>query len=580
MDYYYLVGIYEALEKTTKRLEKTHLLSEFLKTINENDLEQVILLLQGRIFPLWEENEIGVALRIIIKALSITTGIGIEQVEQIWKDKGDLGISGEECIKIKKQSSFFSEELSLQKVFLNLRKLAEIKGEGTVSRKIGILSELLINAKSEEAKYIIRTVIGELRIGLGEGTIRDSIIWAYLTDPKYDIKKNELILDESERKKYEEIVNVAQDAYNILNDFSLLAQIAKNKGIIGLTEVSLEPGRPVKVMLYQKAKTIQEAFEIVGRPAAFEYKYDGFRIQIHKKNEKITIYTRRLENVTNQFPEIISFLNNINAQSYILDAEAVGYDPVTLKYLPFQNISQRIKRKHDIIEMSKKFPVQIIIFDILYKDGVDLLKIPFIKRSETLQKIVNQKTNVKVPKQLITDNNDEAEKFYQSALKDRNEGIMVKNLNGIYKPGARVGYGLKIKPTMETIDAVIIGAYWGEGKRSQWLSSFTIAIRDETGRFLEIGKLGTGIKEKEEEGISFKQITEILKPFMISEKTKEIEIKPNVIVEVDYEEIQKSPTYSSGYALRFPRFVRVREDKSLSEITTLQEIKKFYEEQY
>lgn len=579
MEYAELVKQYELLEKTTKRLEKTYIVSEFLKIVNAGDIEQIMLLLQGRIFQSWDEREIGVASRILIKALSLSTGFSQEEIDAAWREKGDLGRVTESFVMQKKQKSFFSETLSVKKVFLNLQKIATMEGEGTVDRKVGLILELLTSAKPNEAKYLIRTVLGDLRVGLGEGTLRDAIVWAYLFNAPYDKNENELLFDDAGREDYNCLIEKVQEAYDVLNDFSLLAEACKTKGLAGLDCVSLEPGRPVKVMLYQKAKNIPEAFENVGKPAALEYKYDGFRVLVHKKGKDVWVFTRRLENVTKQFPDIVELLKNAEGDSYILDAEAVGYDPATRKFLPFQQISQRIKRKYDIEEMAGKFPVEVNVFDILFYDRENLLKKSFSQRREIMEKIIKQNSALKLAKQIVTSDLEEAEKFYRESLANGCEGIMVKNLSGVYKPGSRVGYGMKIKPTMETLDVVIVGGEWGEGKRSNWLSSFVIAVRNETGGFLEIGRLGTGIKEKDEQGMSFGQLTEMLRPLIANEKGKETKIKPFVVIEVDYEEIQKSPTYGSGYALRFPRFVRLRQDKSIEEITTLGQLKEMFEGQ-
>ena len=333
-------------------------------------------------------------------------------------------------------------------------------------------------------------------------------------------------------------------------------------------------------MLFQKAKTIQEAFERVGKPCAFEYKYDGFRIEIHKNKDKILLYTRRLEEVTHQFPEIADYVRQqVKSDSFILDAEVVGYNPKTKKYLSFQHISQRIKRKYDIDKIAKELPVELNVFDILSYDGKNVMQEPFIKRREILDKIVSPiPYKIRIAKQLVTDDLKKAEAFYAAAVAEGEEGVMAKNLEGIYKPGSRVGYGVKVKPTMETLDLAIVGAEWGEGKRKGWLSTYVLACRDEeTGEFLEIGKVGTGFKELEsEEGTTFDQMTKLLEPLILTEKGKEVTIKPKVVIEVTYEEIQKSPTYSSGYALRFPRLVNLRVEKPADEANSLQMIEELY----
>jgi DNA ligase-1 len=248
--------------------------------------------------------------------------------------------------------------------------------------------------------------------------------------------------------------------------------------------------------------------------------------------------------------------------------------------LPFQNISQRIKRKYDIEEMAKKFPVQVNVFDVLFCDGKSLLKVPFAERRNVLKKVVAESSDLKLAEQLVTEDENSAEKFYKASLDAGNEGIMMKNLQGVYKPGSRVGFGVKVKPTMDTLEVVIVGAEWGEGKRGQWLSSFVIAVRDpETSEFVEIGRVGTGIKEKVEEGVSFEQLTQLLLPLIVEEKGREVKVRPEVIIEVDYEEIQKSPTYSSGFALRFPRLVKLRADRSPEDINTVEDVRALAEGQ-
>jgi len=580
-----LVGVYERLEATSKRLEKTFLLSEFLKTVQSAELEQVLLLAQGKVFPDWDQRVIGMDVKLLLKALSRATGASAEKIEELWKNSGDLGTVAVELTKKKSQVTLFSQPLTIKKVFENLQKLATLEGAGTVDRKIQLASELLTSATPQEAKYILRSILGELRVGLGEGTVRDTIVWAFFGDRagvKYDKTTNELAISDEERKTYDEYVTLIQEAYDVANDFAQVARLAKEKGEAGLQNISLMPGKPVKVMLFQKAKDITDAFSIVGKPAALEFKYDGFRLQIHKKAGKITLFTRRLENVTLQFPDVVQRISkHLLGDEFIIDAEAVGVDVQTKKYLPFQNISQRIKRKYDIEETAGKFPVEVNVFDVLFHNGHSLLKTPFAERRNLLEKnVAKVDFQIKLSEQIITDDLNEAEKFYKASLAAGNEGIMMKNLQGIYKPGSRVGFGVKVKPTMDTLEVVIVGAEWGEGKRGQWLASFIVAVKDpETGSFVEIGRVGTGIKEKEEEGVSFAQLTQLLMPLIVEEKGREVKVRPEIVIEVDYEEIQKSPTYSSGFALRFPRLCKLREDRSADDVNTTLDLLKLFENQ-
>ncbi len=578
MQYEKLVEIYEKLGKTTKRLEKTYIISEFLKEIDVKDTANSVLLLQGKVFPSWDEHKLGVASRLILKAINVATGVSIGEIEKNWKKKGDLGIVAEDLIAGKKQRTLFSTSLIVSKVVNNLRKLAVMEGAGTIDKKISLIAELLTSAKPLEAKYIIRTVLEELRIGVGEGGMRDAIVWAFFNEKigfTYDKEGNEILIDN--REEYNKYIGAVQRAYDLTNDFGSVVEVLRKKGLQGLKDVELQIGRPVKVMLALKVKDIDEGFDRVGKPAEVEYKYDGFRMQIHKDKE-IKIFTRRLENVTKQFPEVVDFIKkNVKGKNFIIDGEAVGFDSKSKKYLPFQNISQRIKRKYGITELAKKMPVELNIFDVLYYEGKNLINEKFKDRRKLLEKIVKPVPfKAILAKQIVTKDKKEVQKFYDESIKSGNEGVMFKKLDAPYKPGARVGHMCKLKGEQEALDVVITAAEWGEGKRANWLSSFTIACIDEDGNFLEIGKVGTGIKEKSEEGVSFEQLTNLLKPLIIAEKGREVKVKPEIVVEVSYEEIQKSPTYSSGYALRFPRLSRVREDRSPEEVTTLDMVEEYY----
>ncbi len=583
MDYADLVAVYERLEKTSKRLEKTHILSEFLNTVSIDSLPYVILLLQGNVFPPVEEKKIGVAAKLVLKAIANSAGIAQDKVENHWAKSGDLGETAAELIGKKKQVTLFHSKLTVKKVMENLRKLATLEGEGMVGRKVDLISELLTSASPQEAKFIIRTLLEELRVGVADGTLRDALVWAYFAKEigfTYEQKENDFKV--KDRDKYNEYSGIVQSAYDLVNDFSEVAVMIRKDGVKGLNKLSMKPGTPIKVMLYQKAKDIPDAFETVGKPLQLEFKFDGFRIQAHKEGEKIVLFTRRLENVTTQFPDVVKFIkDHIKADSCIFDSEAVGYDPKTKKYVAFQSISQRIRRKYDIKEVSDKFPVELNIFDIMYFNGDVMINKPFKERRAALEKMLPKPVpfKIKLADKIITSTIKEAEEFYHRSLQAGNEGIMAKNLEGIYKPGSRVGYGVKIKPVMETLDLVIVGAEKGEGKRAGWLSSYVLACRDaDTDELVEIGRVGTGFKEKADEGTSFEEMTNLLKPLII-EQGKVVKVKPKIVIEVAYEEIQKSSEYSSGYALRFPRLVRLREDRGPGDVSTLYEVEKLYHAQ-
>lgn len=632
MDYSTLAKAYSSLEQNSKRLKKISIIAALLRESKE-DLKDITYLLQGKVFPPYDQREIGISSRTMIKAIAESSGNQTDKVEHLLNQEGDLGIAAEKLLSKKKQTTLFRTKLTTKKVANNIRKIAEITGEGTVSRKIALISELLNAAEPEEAKFIVRTILENLRTGVGTQTLRDAIVWAFLPKVigifnycekcktftpdtecaecgkdisasfKEEIEKDfgklkkfhadsleelkgiakhvEILIPQSEasaRKLYNELLELVQKAYDLTTDYGEIAERLREEGIESLKGIPLKPGKAIKVMLYVKAKDFKDALEIVGSPALAERKFDGFRMQIHGDNGKVKLFTRRLDEVTAQFPDVVKIVKeHIKAKSFILDSEVVGIKGN--KFVPFQGISQRIKRKYGIEQMAKEFPVIIELFDAMEINGKNLIDEPLSKRQEELSKVVKEeKGKIVIVESVKVDNEKQLEKFYNSVLTEGVEGVMLKNPNGIYKPGARVGFGVKLKPLMETLDLVIVKAEWGEGKRATWLSSFTLACRDGD-ELREIGKVGTGIKEKSEEGVSFEDLTEELKPLIISQKGKEAVVKPRIVVEIAYQEIQKSPSYSSGYALRFPRVVRLREEKGQDDINTIKDVERLYNQQ-
>lgn len=562
MRYQKLAELYDSLSATTKRLEKTEILGKFLKQLSEKD-KDVMYLLLGDIYPEYDERRIGISNQLTIQAINKATGIEKNLVVKEWKDIGDLGKVAELLVSKKKQSTLHTHILTTEKVLENLRKLPDLVGKGTVSKKLSLITELLTSASSLEALYITRTVIGDLRIGVQESTVRDAIVWAFY---KKDKSTSEII----------------QKAIDNANDLSVVFEIAKKGKLSDLKKISLKIGHPIKAMLPKKVATIKEGFQEVGAPCALEFKYDGFRMLIHKKKNEIVVFTRSLENVTKQFPEVVDYVQKyVKGETFILDSEAVGFDKKTKEYTDFQKISQRIRRKYDIDRLQKELPIELNVFDILYLNGKSLLEEPFEKRTKILRKIVtNHPYKIISSRQLITGNEEKAKEFYKKALKANQEGVMMKNLKSHYRPGRRVGNMVKLKPEERDLDLVITGAEYGTGKRSGWLSSFILSCKGKNkGEYLEVGKVGTGIKEKPssekdgEEEITFESLTKLLNPLITEEKGRLVSIKPKIVVSVTYQEIQKSPNYNSGWALRFPRFTALRPDKPLSEIASLEEIK-------
>jgi len=559
-----LADVYEELESISAKLEKTHILAKLFSETPSEELPRVVLLVQGLVFPKFTGLELGIAEQMVIKATSKATGFSPVDIEKKFKKRGDLGLVAEECIKSRKQVTLLKRKLTAKIVFENLQKLAYVTGSGSQEIKLNLIAELIVSTNPKEARYIIRTVLQELRIGVAEGIIRDAIVEAFL------LKK------EMDKEEKNEMFDAVEYAWNIVSDFGEVAKIAKEKGLDGLRKVKIKLGKPIQVMLGEKAESIKDVIKEFGKVAA-EYKYDGMRAQIQKKDEKIWIFTRRLEEVTKQFPDLVDLCRKgLKSKECILEGEVLGVDPKNGKLLPFQNLSQRIQRKYDIEKTIKKIPIQIHFFDVVYADGENLFDKNFTDRRKILEKIIKIIPNkFELAKQIVTDDIKKVEKFYEEALDAGQEGVFLKVLDSKYVFGRHVGGWYKIKPIMETLDLVIIGAVWGEGSRVKWLSSYVLACRDpDTGKFLSCGMMGTGLTEEQ-----FQLMTETLKPLIIEEKGREVKIRPNIVVEVAYQEIQKSPNYESKYALRFPRLIRIRDDKGPDEADTKERVEILFETQ-
>lgn len=565
MDYSRLVETYEYLEKTSARLAKTNAVAKLLRKTDNENLPRVVLLLQGKVFPPWDEREIGIASLLMLKIIHTATGYPEKEIRKKFSRTGDFGLVVEKLMERKKQQTLFRKTLTIEKVFSNLRKLAEITGSGSQEKKFSVVSELLSSAKPKEAKYIVRTVLGDLRIGVAAGVVRDAIAKAFL--PKTEKR---------------EAIKAVEWAWFLRPDYGEVALLAKKKGLVGLRQVSLKLGEPYHVLLAEKAPSLEDALNAFER-CALEYKYDGARVCIHKNGNKFWLYTRRLENITNQFPELVKWAGKaIKPKRCIVEGEMLAINRKTGKPMPFQFLSQRIKRKYNIEKIAKQIPIQMNLFDITYLNGKSLFEKTLEERWELLKKSVKTIPNkFQLAKHIATKDLKTADSFYKEALKAGQEGLIVKNLEAKYQPGRRVAGGwLKVKPVMESLDLAIIGATWGTGKRAGWLGSYILGCRDpKTTEFLECGMIGTGIKEKSGEGISFRELTKMLKPNIIEERGNRVKIKPKVVIEVAYEEIQKSPNYTSGYALRFPRVLRLRTDKEISEADSTDRIEKLYKMQ-
>ncbi|ASJ09720.1 DNA ligase [Thermococcus siculi] len=550
MKYAELADLYRRLEKTTLKTLKTKFVADFLKKTPDELLDVIPYLILGKVFPDWDERELGVGEKLLIKAVSMATGVSEREIEDSVRDTGDLGESIALALKKRKQKSFFSQPLTVKRVYDTLVKVAEASGERSQDRKMKYLANIFMDAQPEEGKYIARTVLGTMRTGVAEGILRDAIASAFNVKPE-----------------------LVERAYMLTSDFGYVARVAKEEGNEGLSKVKIQIGKPIRPMLAQNAADVKEALVEMGGKAAFEIKYDGARVQVHKDGDSVVVYSRRLENVTRSIPDVVSaILESIKAERAIVEGElvAVGEEG---RPRPFQFVLRRFRRKYNIDEMIEKIPLELNLFDVMFIDGESLIETPFEERRKKLEGLVDESEKIKIAVQLVTSNAEEAQKFYEKALELGHEGVMAKRLDSVYEPGNRGKKWLKVKPTMEDLDLVIIGAEWGEGRRAHLLGSYLVAAFDpHSGEFVPVGKVGSGFTDED-----LAEFTRMLKPLIVKEEGKYVEIEPKVVIQVTYQEIQRSPKYRSGFALRFPRYVALREDKSPEEADTIERVAQLYE---
>jgi len=557
--YTILAEAFEKLEKTASYLQKNEVIVDLLKKTPVEEMERVVLLLLGRTNPAYVSKETGVGLQQLKKAVAKASGYSSSEVDKLMRQIGDLGEVAKQLLAKKKQVTLFAEHLTVKKVFENVRALPDISGEGSVDKKIAAIAELLASSAPLEAKYVTRTVLGDLRIGVAEGRLRDAIATAFKVSQ-----------------------DAVEHAYMLTTDYAVVAKSAAAGGEKGLEKLGLSVGHPVNPMLAQRAESIDEVLKRMGGKAAFELKLDGIRIQAHKDGDKITMFTRRMEDYTNMFPDLIDPIRRaLKSKRAILDGELVAIDKKTGKPMPFQEVLKR-RRKYEIKETIEQIPVEIHFFDVLLSDGETLLDEPYTKRRGVLEKILKPTNKIMIVEQEITGDKEEIQRFMSKALAMGHEGLLAKDINANYRAGRREFVWLKLKPVLETLDLVVVGGLYGKGKRAGYFGSYILAARDEeTGRFKTVTKCGSGFTDED-----LKELTKIFKKIQIKKPHEDVDIEigcdayfsPQVVFETAYEEIQISPAekHTSKMGLRFPRFLRIREDRRPQEVSTVKEIEELF----
>lgn len=601
-----IAEFFERIEDASSRLEMTDYLAELFKDTAADEIDKVVYLCQGRLAPEYAGIEIGMGEKFVEEAIAKISGYSRAEVDAIYKKKGDLGLVAEEVVKKKRQKALFSEELSVGKVFNNLLKISRASGAGSQELKIKLLAELLNSAEPIEAKYITRIPLGHLRLGTGDPTMMDALAINYIDGLKRDKKlvkgiekglkekKAEKRKEELERRLKFKLREMIEDKYNIHSDLGDIARLLKEKGIKGLGRIGIKPGVPIRPTLAERLPSAEEIVEKIGK-CAVESKYDGLRIQCHKDDNSVVLFSRRSENVTHMFPEIVKGVREqIKSKEAIFEGEALAFNEQTGEFHPFQVTMQR-KRKYEIGKMAEEFPLKLFVFDVMMLNGKDLMELPFKERRKKLEKIVNKGRVIELTNSIITDNPKEIEKFFNENVERGLEGIIAKDLNARYIAGARKFAWIKLKRSYkgeleDSVDVVILGYFKGRGLRTKFgLGALLTGVYDKKeDKFKTLAKIGSGFTEGKmvELEKTLRKIISNKKPARVdSELEPDFWVEPKYVIEVMADEITKSPVHTAGkekgvgYALRFPRMISMRLDRKPEAATTVREIIEMFKKQ-
>ncbi len=568
---------YEDMEKTRKRLELLEILAELFRNTPVNVIERIIYLTQGKIKPDFFGIELGMSDKLVMKVLEKSTAMSKDKIMEEYKRTGDLGEVTRISLSNKVQTTLVRDKLTVERVYQTFEDIASTSGHGSVEIKIAHLAGLLSDCTPIEGKYIIRTLTGILRLGIADYTVLDALSVTYTND-------------KSNRKYLER-------AYNISSDLGRVARLVANKGLKGLEEINIVVGNPIRPMLAERLSSSQEIIKKVDGKMSLEYKLDGERLQIHVNNKQTEIFSRKLENITNYYPDVCAIMNEIEVKNMILEAEAVAIDKQTKSYLPFQELMHR-RRKYNIEEAVKNYPISVNLFDIIYLDDQDLTDSSYEERRKILMKISKKNRRLEIIKNNITQDANEIDDFLEQAIEEGCEGLVIKDLQGNYRAGAREYLWIKLKreyksEMADTLDLVIIGAMYGKGKRVNKYGALLLAVYDKKqDMFRSFCKVGTGFSDEQ-----LHKIHQVLQKDIIKNKHVRVDSKmdmdvwfePNIVLEISGSEITISPIHTAnkdevrknfGLALRFPIFTgRIRDDKKPQDVTSTEEIMSEYGKQ-
>ncbi|MDE1810641.1 MAG: ATP-dependent DNA ligase [Candidatus Micrarchaeota archaeon] len=583
MQFSKLVDSYEKLEAVSSRLKMIEILTEVLKESGKGEISKIVYMTQGTLLPAFEGAEFGVAEKLVEEAIAVATGFTKEQVDADFKKTGDLGLTAQRMRENSKLKSMRARSNTVSDVYDTMRKVAATSGQGSKEGKITLLANMFASATPAEAKYIARYPLGQLRLGVGDATILEAL--------------SAMSTGNRESK------SMLEEAYNICSDLGEVAETLLEGGVEAIKSMRVSVFKPIRPALAERLPTAEQILERMNGMAAVEHKYDGFRLQVHKSGKKVRLFSRRLEDVTDMFPDIIAAtLAEVKDEKIIFEGEAIAYNEATKEFLPFQETIQR-KRKHGIAEKAEELPLHLFAFDLMYLGNKDWLKEPYKKRRAELEKILSKGKRIIPTTKIITKSPKELESFFEEAIEEGLEGIMTKDLEAPYIAGARKFSWIKLKRSYkgelsDTVDLVIIGYFLGKGSRAEFkFGGLLGAVYNEKRDMFEtVSRIGSGFTEV--------QMTELEK-LLGKTKTKTKPARVDAVVEPDFwvypkyvvtvmaDEITKSPTHTCGrekqkdgtevgYALRFPRLVgdtAIRQDKSPEEATTTKEIIEMYGQQ-
>ena len=583
MQFSKLAESYERLEGVSSRLKMIGLLTETLKESGKGEISKIVYMTQGTLLPPFEGIEFGVAEKMAQEAIAIATGFTKDQVEREYKKSGDLGLTAQKLRSESKLKSMRQSSNSVSDVYDTMMKIASISGPGSKEAKIKMLANTFASATPLEAKYIARYPLGQLRLGVGDATILEAL--------------SSMATGGREAKAELEA------AYNICSDLGTVAETLVSGGMPAIKAMHVSVFKPIRPALAERLPTAEEILERMNGIAAVEHKYDGFRLQVHKSGKKVRLFSRRLEDVTEMFPDIIeATLNEVHEDKIIFEGEAIAYNEATKEFLPFQETIQR-KRKHGIKEKVEELPLHLFAFDLMYLGSRDWLREPYRKRREELEKILTKGKRIIPTTKIVTRSPKELETFFEEAIAEGLEGIMTKDLEAPYIAGARKFSWIKLKRSYkgelsDTVDLVIVGYFLGRGSRAEFKFGGLLGAvyNQKRDMFETISRIGSGFTEAQ-----MTELKELLDKIKVKSKPARVDaivepdfwVYPKYVVTVMADEITKSPTHTCGrekqkdgtevgYALRFPRLVgetAIRQDKSPEEATTTKEIMEMYGQQ-